>query len=425
MTPLRTFVVCMLAAGALPSALPAADEPLEFRAEPTRIEVAQVNASGVSLRLHLKITPRSDARLRGISFLDMRANGATFYLAPYRQPVRLRAGEETELGPFDVELRFVDFDNLEPARRLAKESGVRIEGTLRLEVELNWVGRLALWSKNIAAQSPLNVWVPFETRQDPLTQGATDLALTIADPLVRAAARLRREGESWFSDIERIAEPGVELLRTRFELVSKDGEAVEFESLGFGVYDTPQTLLVPRELLYPWAYDPGAALALRRGDLRMRGRVRVAINGADRPLLDFGPAEAQARGMECPRMKELALNARGKAKAMRVCRRGGVEAVERIAVAKIRPDAQPPAQALPDDEFDTEVAILRALPENTGGGRQFEVVRLRGRRSGDGFVLLQPLDRSALGSPVLLNGAAVGLFLGGQEVLSVEAWPKE
>ncbi len=420
---LRLLPLLALALAAA-AAEPEAEEALRFQAEATRIELSRVSAAGVGLQLYLKITPHADARLHNISFLDMRANGATFYLAPYREPIRLKTGESTELGPFDVELRFIDLHSLEPARRATEESGVRIEGTVRLEVELNWMGRLALWSKNIAAQAPLDAWVPVETPQDPLTQGATTLALALADPLVRAAAHLRRDSESWFSEVEQVAGPRVELLRTRFELLSKGNEAVAFESVGFGVYDSARTLLVPRELLYPWAYDPGAALALKRGELRLGDRVRVDITGGP-ALLDLAGGEAEVRANRCERVKQLALDSRGKAKPVRVCRVGAMESVERIAVSGGRTDIQPMPVAFLDDKAEVEVALLRALPAIDTHGRRFEIVRLRGRRVGPGFELLQPLDRSALGSPVLLEGAAVGLFLGGTEVLSVEAWPDE
>ncbi|MEZ5364909.1 MAG: hypothetical protein R2748_21905 [Bryobacterales bacterium] len=58
-----------------------------------------------------------------------------------------------------------------------------------------------------------------------------------------------------------------------------------------------------------------------------------------------------------------------------------------------------------------ELTLLRLIRQPPAQGRWWEVVRVRAEILGDEIRLLEPVDSSALGSPLLLGGALAGVVL--------------
>ncbi|MEZ5364910.1 MAG: hypothetical protein R2748_21910 [Bryobacterales bacterium] len=69
------------------------------------------------------------------------------YIRPLLAPIELRAGERVRLGPFRAVFYYRDLQTLDPLRQLVEDSKVRFTGRTRAEVELDWIERIAFWSR--------------------------------------------------------------------------------------------------------------------------------------------------------------------------------------------------------------------------------------------------------------------------------------
>ncbi|MCB1019886.1 MAG: hypothetical protein KDC27_08155 [Acidobacteria bacterium] len=378
------------------------------------VELAEVGGESLAVDLFVEATADRSASIRSLSFHALEANGMPAYIRPLLTPIELRAGTRVRLGPFRAVFYYRDLQTLDPLRRLVEESKVRFTGRTRAEVDLDWIERIAFWSRRAVVWRGVDTALELEIPGGRWKDLSAKALFALAEPVARAGVELRRAHEAWRTGIWEATEGRVAVVRSSYRVGPPDGPPKTVETFATGVLLTPQRLAAPRETLEPWRYDAGLALALDRGELTLApGReVEVWIAGEERSFR-LSRGELSLELAPCAIDKAAVRDGKGRMRKVKVCRGGGPES---LASIELRSSAgrmmRPWAMAAPVGEAPAlELTLLRLIRQPLEQGRWWEAVRVKGELTGDRIQLLEPVDGSALGSPLLLGGALAGVVV--------------
>ncbi len=406
------FAVAVVAASA--AAVRAVEAP-SLGVKITRVAFAGASPDGAELDVYVQAESRRAVTVRSFSFHRWQANTMPAYIQPVLKRVDIPAGQPMELGPFRVAFYFRDLNSLEPLRLMVDESRLRIQGRARVEIALGWIGRLAMWSSRGVLWFPIDQDLPVDIPGGALGQASARAVVALGDPLVRAGTGLRRAREESLTQAWSQANPRIAIVRTSFGLQTEGGETISRQTVGTGVVIAPWSILVPREILEPWRFDPDLAFALDRGALRLLpgSEIEVVLPAtADQPEQSFRASRSELGVVsgQCRQERVLLFDANGSARKVKVCRGDGPEGLARLEIqATVNRPYLPWRFARIDPGQTVELAVLRLLNEPDFGGRWWEIVNLPAQQQGGAIRLLEPLDRSAAGSPLLLDGALLGV----------------
>lgn len=407
-------IAVFAAAGALAQR---AATPPSLRVDVTRVELVSASPEAVEIHIFVEAQSERATKIRSFSFHSMRANGMPAYMAPAFEQISIPSGDRVTLGPFKATFYSRDLNSLAPIRRLIQDANVRVEGTSRVEIELDWIEQLALWARRGV------IWHDFDQTLEVgmpggfLRQLSAVAVFTLAEPLAQAGLELRRTRDQWFDQAWQESIERVAAVRSTYAYRRKgEKDAVTVEMFSTGLFVSPERLLVSREALEPWRFDPATAYALDRGEIELAGEREVEAmlpggGGGRGQTLRFSAGDFTFRVGKCDTERVLLLDAEGRARRVKVCSGSGEQALASLELAKPLDPFEPSAARTPEAGMPLELAVLRLIRAPGGAERWWEIVRLSGERVGGEIRLARPIDRSALGSPLLLDGVPVGILL--------------
>jgi hypothetical protein len=184
-------------------------------------------------------------------------------------------------------------------------------------------------------------------------------------------------------------------------------------------------IVVPKEAIRPWEFEP-RAIALAQS-----AKAKVIPDGTD--VIVF-PAGMPVQGSPQDPVNGLRLTSR----AIRLAREGGSDAetailkdgdknrkasvqrrisLKNFAILEIADSTSLPAVPLAANDSDASkpfwdrVAVFRASVPAGGGAVKYEAISARVRRNGSLLVLEDPVDHSAVGSPVVIGTGVIAMVL--------------
>ncbi len=344
-------------------------------AEPqTRIEIARAEWAGfqtdrIALRLQLRAFTKERTVLSGVRFERMSIGGVPFYLAPPPGPILLPAGEWVELPALPLTILLRDVHAMAAMRRMVESGVVTVKGTARFDIELPLLARILLLSWTASVAYPID-------RQTAFPVPARGAVLALLDTIPNWPSL--RQPQGW----ERSVMP----IEHRYDLVRRNGQVTQVVEHFLGFLIAPQRMLTLGESAEPWLYDPAIAAATAMGDIEIRGS-RLTTGGAPLRLL----------------AKEIVMEA----VFVPLGEGGNVR-------AQVARRASPKNMALFELSNPSPAPVLATSP-STDGGRA-TIARLDGSlievtiRWLDGrWWFSDPVDSSAIGSPVMTAAGVVGI----------------
>ncbi len=408
--------VCLLfAAAPLTAQSASAESPVE--AAIAKAELVRVGVESVELDISIEARSRRATRVRSFSFHGLTVNGMASYVAPVFAPVAIPAGAPAQLGPFRVRFYYRDMGGLAPLRRLVEEARVEIAGTARIEIELGWIERLALWTRGGVVWRTFGRSLPVDMPGGVFRELSAKALFALAEPLVQGGLALRRKRSEWFDETWDASMAHAAALRVSWAYRRRGQALVRVESVASATRVAPGRVLAPLEALEPWRFEPGMAYALRRGELELTGEREVELllpPLGERPVATFRASrgELAIEAGKCDRERLLLLDENGKTRKTKVCRSSGERALATIVVRSVDGlGSVPGAAAPPAPGARLELGVLRLIRRPEQGRRWWEIVQLAGERRGAVIQLDEPVDRSALGAPLFVDGRLVGVVL--------------
>jgi hypothetical protein len=375
----------------------------------TRVELAEISSQAVEIDIFVEAESERSTSIRSLSFHGLTANGMPAYIAPLLVPVSVEAGARTLLGPFRATFYFRDLSSLDPLRRLVQEARVRFQGASRAEVDLAWIEQIALWSRRGVVWHNVDAALALEIPGGRFREITSGALFTVAEPVMKAGAALRRAHESWMTGAWDEAAGRMAAVRSSYSIQPAEGPPMRVEMVATGVFVGPQKVLAPREALEPWRYDAATAFAVSRGAL-------IVTPGAEIEVLVPGQSLRVARrslrleAKDCEKARVLIRDAANKTRKVKVCQPEGASALAILEIPSAEGRVmQPWRQVKPAPGAVSEAAVFRLIRSPAENGRWWEVIRVQCRREGDTIRLEQPVDRSALGAPLLVDGALVAV----------------
>lgn len=158
-------------------------------------------------------------------------------------------------------------------------------------------------------------------------------------------------------------------------------------------------------------------MALKRGAVELAPLEEIEIvpaqaggRATERYRLSRG--ELRVAAGECESERVLLMDELGKTRRVKVCRSGGAGSLAALEIVPARPGAFPlHGDAHVEAGPPRELTAMRLVGAVGTGRPQWEMVRLEGEVLEEEIRLTEPIDRSALGSPLLLDGTPLGVVL--------------
>ncbi len=377
----------------------------------------------------IEITPAMNAVLRGVRFRGMRLDEKTpVYMEPLRGEFVFERGKPVSLPNARISVFYSDFPTPAVMDGMLDRHRVRVTGEVWADLDMSLLGKLAKRDLHPVAALQIDQNVPFdEAAVDGPTQlgvGALALAqraLGTSVSLLDRVAGVRITAESGLPGAQIVAP--VVVVRTTYQMKGKDGTSTN-SCVRMGFWVDERHVLVPAEVLEPWAYSVGTAAALDRGETAATVDTDVfsasAAGGAgergwSRARGDFLVVE---RGHP-ERIRLLMPNGR----AVTVLER---ESAGNFALLEFGRAAGTPVVRLAPGLLSGSLSgagagDMTVLRRSAGDGRALRVLDLGRGDPGTALQIPRPVNEAVFGSPLMLEGGVVGMIVGEKTVVALSA----
>jgi hypothetical protein len=391
------------------------------------LRVQSFSTDHVDFGAHVMIRTRQKVEVQRVSFSEVTLGRTPVFVAPLEQKFQVAPGQLTVLpGEIHITTYFRDVDPAAVEQILSGPT-VKIQGTAVLDVDLNFFESVATLRRNITTLVPFGGDMPVTFPGGDLTREAALIAVRAATPLWAAAQQVAGKtgqvtGLSWSEQMLNQYSASLAYVLSKYQMRDKKGRVYAFNYSCVGFRISASEIVVPKEAIRPWEFDPRAILLAHEsarliadGDdvivfpygMAVQGPSDNPLNGLRLTLHDIRLAREGAADMEIGVVADGA-----KHKRANVHRR---VSLKNFAVLELANPANPPAAASAAGALETgktswdRVAVFRATVAAAGGAIQFETISPRVHRDGSALVLDDPVDRSALGSPVVTSEGVIGM----------------
>lgn len=409
--------------------------------EVVKTSLADYSTSKLVLGLTLAVTSKRDVTLDQILLADLRLNGLPLYAAPVAGKLQLKAGNRTLLpDPLPVTVYLRDLDSVAPLHDALSNGHATLDGTAYATVHLNFLETMVLFTKHLDVAANIHEEVPFTVPGGNMTKNAALTLLEGADKALRAISNTvdngRNRASGFRHTIMKDYAPRVMLAYSRFELKDSQGHTSTLDWHGVAVALSPDLLLVPREAIEPWKFDPEIADAisskrasLNRSsyDLWLWPSSASVLNSnkelnSDAALRLSRKQFSVASVPDDDQQKLLALDDSGKTQKIALEKR---ESSSDLALLHITsPDSKLDRLQTADDSSATEwesVALFRFRDGVHSSSADPELIVVSAKRNGNRIELGELVDSSAFGSPIVAPEGVIGIV---QDQGSGVAWPE-
>lgn len=375
-----------------------------------KIELQHLLADRAELSADIEILPHMDGVLHAVRFRGLRLDGATpVYMDPLEGNYKLQAGHALLLPHTRFDVYYSDFPTPAAMDDMLAAHHAQVTGEVRAGLQLSLAAKLLIHDLHPVVVLRLQQDVPFdEAAVDAPTQLGIGI-LAVAQRAVGASASVleRVAGVRVQVEVDPVSEAernAIVLVRTTYHIKGAVAER-SCDRLGFWV--DSEHVLVPAEVLEPWAYSVEAAEA-------------IAANSASVDPLSVrtvvGPAPSASGRLSTWRATQgdFDIEQRGHPQAVRLLTSLGqpISVLERgsagnYAVLHIKSNHGYPAAAP-----GTERAEVSALRRPTRAGQPLRRLPLGAESLQAGSALPRPVDESVFGSPLTVDGVVIGMVTG-------------
>jgi hypothetical protein len=258
------------------------------------ISLSSVSLDSFELKLEVRFFAAKEARVRGITFANLRLNDMPLYAAPIAEPIRVAKKEWTTLPhPLSLVIYYRDLETLRPLEVLLSENRVRVQGVLYADVELNLLQKAVLLSRGTRVPISFSRDAAFEVPAGAAMRAlALKMVRSAADGLDRIGSGLESAASvlsKWRQDLWSTYAPSTLMGYVRFNLRGPHGEIQQIECTSTGFRTSAYQFVLQKSLLEPWRFDPEIAAAVQRE--------RYAVDKESYDVLVW-PANAKLRTLD-------------------------------------------------------------------------------------------------------------------------------
>ena len=395
-----------------------------------KIELLDLQTDRIGFAVTPSIIPSQQVRIMTVTFYGMRINGIPVFVPPVSEEIELHPGVRASLRrPMQFTIYFRDLTSLQPLIDLVKGGRIKVEGNAILEAKLDLLPSILLMKKTAHAPIRIDADLPLDIPGGSLVRDQTLKALSVAEAgrsiLSKSLLYLLGTDETQKRLQDRFGR-SVFFAVARYEMTDSNHNRYPVEKMGVAFRATDRQVVTTREMVEPWRFDSAIALKLKRGELTM---VKDSFDlllwpaGSTYTRLNGQPIEGNAVSLK----KHDFRLAPGVAETERmVATENGTRATlvstaprasaSNLAVLEFAtsPKSGPPMVAVGDTKIEAGgYRALVAFRFSAGSYTQAvepEIVRLSARVVEGRLVFDDPIDSSALGSPVLSDDGLVGIL---------------
>jgi hypothetical protein len=393
--------------------LPATDfGPIQVKSA----NIGTIDTSHLEIVVSLALTPGQSGTLKNLQLCSLRMNGLPVFANPVEQEIVLKKGEPTQLPPLTVSVYYHDLYTTHPLAEMIDKQSVRVEGELVSDLQVGFLGKLALHSQHPRIVIPLNQEVPVAIGGSALERRLALGALQAMDSQMSgdsvAGKMIDKLRPAWIQDLEKQA-PGTLVVVQSTYSIEKDKNRYEINSEALGFRLASGNIITSTEMLNPWKYDAEFLAALNGGQAKLvknsqEVRVTSLAAGATPLLLTGNDFSMQARGTAA----EEKLTAIGKSREqIHLQRRASPSSLAVLTLRTASPTAgiaNAPDAVLAQSTWE-KVLVFRLRNPSKTGDRTIEPVELAAKREENSIRLNEPVDASVFGSPIIAPEGVIGI----------------
>lgn len=399
----------------------------EIRVE--KIELLDLQTDRIGFAVTPSIIPTQQVRIRMITFYGMRINGIPVFVPPVSEELDLRPGFRASLRrPMQFTVYFRDLSTLQPLIDLVKGGRIKVEGNALVEAKLDLLPSVLLMKKTAHAPVRIDADLPLDVPGGSLVREQTLKALSVAETgrsiLSKSLLYLLGTDETQKRLQDRFGK-SVFLAVARYEMRDSNHNRYPVEKMGVAFRAADKQVVTTREMVEPWNFDSVIALKLKRGELTM---VKDSFDlllwpaGTTYSRLNGPPIEGNALTLKkhdfrllpgaAETEKMVATENGARATLVSTAPRASASnlaVLEFVAAPKTGPPMAP-VDGKPDPAGYRAIVAFRFSAGPFTQSVEPEIVRLSARVVDGRLVFDDPIDSSALGSPVLSDDGLVGIL---------------
>jgi hypothetical protein len=379
------------------------------------VSISGISVSHVEVSVSLMLVPSQSATLKNIQICSLRLNGLPVFAAPLTQEIALHRGEAVALPPVGISVFFRDLNTARPLRQMIEKQSVHVQGELVSNVQVGFLGKLALHSQHPKVLLPIAQDVAVEV-------GGTSLERNLVLGVLQALdTEMENNGTAsklidgirpvWIRDVETAAQPNLYIVQSSYAVSQGTTPyRVNAEALGFRM--SSGKILTSAEMLSPWKYDAEFLNAMNGGSVKLVKKSEELtlhpLAGSSPGLLQGVDFTSEARGTA----EGEKLTAVGKTRDQaQLLRRASPSAMAVLTLHGAPPAGgltAAPAAVQAQDSWD-KVIVFRLRAGANSSDRFVEPLQIGATRDGNSIHLTQPIDDAVFGSPIVTPDGVIGI----------------
>lgn len=414
----------------------------QVQAQVVKTSLLSYSSSKLVVGLTLAIDSKRDLTVEQIVLSGLRINGLPVYAAPVKQRIQLHSNDRTLLpDPLPVTVYLHDLDSVSPLEEAVANGHTTLDGTAYATVRVNPLASVVLLSRHVDVAMNLHEDVlPFSIPGGSLGKNAALTVLRAAEKALHVISGAVSSGQNWASGFRHETmkqyAPHLLLAYAQFELRDPEGKTTLEQWYGVAVSTSSGLLLVPREALEPWKFDPEIADALQSKRLSLnKTTYDLWLWPASAPVLKPNKelnadaamrlSQKQISMLKVPdedQHKLLALEGSGKTQKISVEKRDS--SADLALLRMTRSDANAGALQVAGDSTANawdSVALFRFREGVHNSPAQPELIIVPAKRDGNRIELGELVDSATFGSPIVAPEGVIGIV---QDESSGVAWPE-
>jgi len=422
--PVLLLLFSVSALGKDPKDKPDPKEEKQPTVEVVSTALSQLTSDSARIAITIAITSAKGGTVEKITFGNLKLNDLPLYAAPYTEKFSLKEAQSFELPhPIEVATYFRDLDTTKPLQEAIQSGRVTVSGDALLTVHLNAAEKMFLFEKRATIPVTFKREVPINIPGGLLARLAAVKLLQGADA---AAKSFSPTVSKWVPGSQFRRDVGAQYLKnvmfafSKYTATARDGRVIDMEWSGVALLVAGDKVILPKEAIEPWAFDPDVVVATGSKDLKVDVKsldlwlwapnvVRTSTNALKLSQQDF---KVTASGD----LDSIKIH-RSDTKKVQLRRRDTDGDVALLTLAKPFADFAPLRFSTAEGPAWDTAAVVRfrnnqdALPD---------IVLLPASRDGHRITLGTPIDSHAFGSPLIAPDGVIGMV---QDERSALPWP--
>lgn len=387
------------------------------------VELTSVGQDGFDLSIVYTITSSRPVKIRNLVFEQVRLGGVPMQVPSMETLMVLHGKKDTpDLMPeLRAHVAYRDLESLEPLRRAVLDGRATLQVEARAQLELRFFEKVALRTWGPWAAVKVDGEVPVNVPGGTVGRWAVAAALTAADPVWIAQG----EAREWRRQKKDVALEALDSMRgrivaleTTYTLRNSTGLGVPMDAWFIGFQTGPRnTFVAPAEALEPWLFDEAQAQRIVTGEMTVHpDEVELVAwtTGDSGTLSSFSSRQHQLRLVKVARDGATGISPITKKKYTMRFRNSEAN----FALFEIPGWNSSTAgfEAFTEANTEWQPAAVGRL-DRTAATPKLTLWVTEARLENGRYRLKEPVDATAIGSPLWVSGGVVGMVQDGRSAM--------